>query len=85
VKIQNNVVGVIELSNELDIETVTEIFIRVNSQGAQLSQAEQAKAELMKSRPELNNDMITIGKVWIDRSFWVDGFFTYEWVNQSER
>jgi len=27
-KIENNMVGIIELSNELDIETVTEIFIR---------------------------------------------------------
>jgi len=44
---------------------------------AQLSQAEQAKAELMKNRPEIGTDMITIGEVWIDRSFWVDGFFTY--------
>ena len=44
---------------------------------AKLSQAEQAKAKLMKSRSDLNTDMITIGKVWIDRSFWVDGFFTY--------
>jgi hypothetical protein len=46
VKIQNNVVGVIELSNELDIETVTEIFIRVNSQGAQLSQADFAMSKI---------------------------------------
>lgn len=46
VKIQNNMVGVIELSNELDIETVTEIFIRVNSQGAQLSQADFAMSKI---------------------------------------
>lgn len=46
VKIQNNVIGVIELSNELDIETVTEIFIRVNSQGAQLSQADFAMSKI---------------------------------------
>jgi hypothetical protein len=46
VKVQNNVVGVIELSNELDIETVTEIFIRVNSQGAQLSQADFAMSKI---------------------------------------
>ncbi len=39
-QITNNHVGVIELAEDLDIETVTEIFIRVNSAGAQLSQAD---------------------------------------------
>jgi Protein of unknown function DUF262. len=34
-KIVNNHVGVIELAEDLDIETVTEIFIRVNSAGAE--------------------------------------------------
>ena len=33
-------VGVIELAEDLDIETVTEIFIRVNSAGTPLSQAD---------------------------------------------
>ena len=32
-KIINNHVGIIELADDLDIETVTEIFIRVNSAG----------------------------------------------------
>src|SRR2546423_944868 len=32
-KITNNHVGIIELADDLDIETVTEIFIRVNSAG----------------------------------------------------
>ncbi len=41
-KIINNHVGVIELAEDLDIETVTEIFIRVNSAGASLSQADFA-------------------------------------------
>ena len=45
-KIENNMVGIIELSNELDIETVTEIFIRVNSQGTQLSQADFAMSKI---------------------------------------
>lgn len=35
-----NHVGIIELAEDLDIETVTEIFIRVNSAGKQLSQAD---------------------------------------------
>lgn len=38
--ITNNHVGPIELAEDLDIETVTEIFIRVNSAGAELSQAD---------------------------------------------
>jgi len=33
-------VGLIELSGDLDIERVTEIFIRINSQGVELSQAD---------------------------------------------
>lgn len=45
-KITNNLVGVIELSDELDIETVTEIFIRVNSAGAELSQADFAMSKI---------------------------------------
>ena len=39
-KVINNHVGIIELSDDLDIETVTEIFIRVNSAGTELSQAD---------------------------------------------
>ncbi len=45
-KIVNNHVGVIELSEDLDIETVTEIFIRVNSAGAALSQADFAMSKI---------------------------------------
>ncbi len=33
-------IGLIELSGDLDIERVTEIFIRINSQGVELSQAD---------------------------------------------
>lgn len=42
----NNHVGVIELAEDLDIETVTEIFIRVNSAGAELSQADFAMSKI---------------------------------------
>lgn len=45
-KIINNHVGVIELAEDLDIETVTEIFIRVNSSGAELSQADFAMSKI---------------------------------------
>lgn len=45
-KIINNHVGVIELGDDLDIETVTEIFIRVNSAGVELSQADFAMSKI---------------------------------------
>lgn len=45
-KITNNHVGIIELSDDLDIETVTEIFIRVNSAGTELSQADFAMSKI---------------------------------------
>lgn len=45
-QIVNNHVGVIELADDLDIETVTEIFIRVNSAGTELSQADFAMSKI---------------------------------------
>lgn len=45
-KILNNHVGIIELAEDLDIETVTEIFIRVNSAGTGLSQADFAMSKI---------------------------------------
>lgn len=45
-KIVNNYVGMIELEENLDIETVTEIFIRVNSAGTDLSQADFAMSKI---------------------------------------
>jgi len=44
--ITNNQIGVIELASDLDIETVTEIFIRVNSAGVPLSQADFAMSKI---------------------------------------
>lgn len=44
--ITNNHVGVIELDDDLDIETVTQIFIRVNSAGVSLSQADFAMSKI---------------------------------------
>ncbi|WAV89937.1 DUF262 domain-containing protein [Oxalobacter aliiformigenes] len=44
--LSNNTVGYIELSSDLDIETVTEIFIRVNSAGVSLSQADFAMSKI---------------------------------------
>ena len=40
--IQNNSIGVITLAEDLDIDSVTEIFIRINSKGVVLSRAEFA-------------------------------------------
>ena len=45
-KIINNHVGIIDLADDLDIETVTEIFIRVNSAGTELSQADFAMSKI---------------------------------------
>jgi len=39
-------VGMIDLESDLDIETVTEIFIRINSQGVVLSQADFAMSKI---------------------------------------
>ena len=44
--IVNNHIGLIELHSELDIETVTEIFIRINSKGTVLSQADFAMSKI---------------------------------------
>lgn len=45
-RIINNHVGIIDLADDLDIETVTEIFIRVNSAGKELSQADFAMSKI---------------------------------------
>lgn len=45
-KMINNHVGVIDLAEDLQIETVTEIFIRVNSAGVELSQADFAMSKI---------------------------------------
>ncbi|MCL6576408.1 hypothetical protein [Kyrpidia sp.] len=44
--ITSNQIGLIELASDLDIETVTEIFIRVNSEGVPLSQADFAMSKI---------------------------------------
>lgn len=45
-QIRNNELGIIVLESSLDIETVTEIFIRVNSAGVPLSQADFAMSKI---------------------------------------
>ena len=44
--IVNNHIGLIELNSDLDIETVTESFIRINAQGVVLSQADFAMSKI---------------------------------------
>ncbi len=44
--IVNNSIGLIELNADLDIDAVTEIFIRINSQGVVLSQADFAMSKI---------------------------------------
>lgn len=44
--IVNNYIGLIELNADLDIDTVTEIFIRINSQGVVLNQADFAMSKI---------------------------------------
>ncbi|MFA7253499.1 MAG: DUF262 domain-containing protein [Patescibacteria group bacterium] len=47
--IKNKQIGFIELMESLDIETVTEIFIRINSKGVVLSQADFAMSKIASS------------------------------------
>jgi len=44
--IVNNYIGLIELNADLDIDTVTEIFIRINSKGVVLNQADFAMSKI---------------------------------------
>lgn len=46
VNIPKKQIGIIELAHDLDIDTVTEIFIRINSKGVVLSQADFAMSKI---------------------------------------
>lgn len=46
INIPKKQIGIIELAHDLDIETVTEIFIRINSKGVVLSQADFAMSKI---------------------------------------
>lgn len=50
-------IGLIELSPELDIETVTEIFIRINSKGVVLSQADFAMSKIAADTENGGNEL----------------------------
>jgi len=46
ISIQHKQIGVIDLAHDLDIDTVTEIFVRINSKGVALSQADFAMSKM---------------------------------------
>jgi hypothetical protein len=54
-KIINNHVGIIELAEDLDIAQVTEIFIRVNSKGVRLDQADFAMSKIASNEKYAGN------------------------------
>lgn len=56
-QIQNNNIGVIELSHQLDIAQVTEIFIRINSKGVVLSQSDFAMSKISADEKFGGNDI----------------------------
>lgn len=47
--IRNNSLGLIELNTDLDVETVAEIFVRINSQGVSLNAADFAMSKMAAS------------------------------------
>lgn len=55
--IKNNHIGLIELNSDLDIETVTEIFIRSNSQGTPLSQADFVMSKIASNETFGGNEL----------------------------
>ena len=55
--ILNNSLGLIELNADLDVEAVTEIFVRINSQGVALNAADFAMSKMAAS--ERHNGHLT--------------------------
>lgn len=56
-KIDTKQIGLIELNHDLDIDTVTEIFIRINSKGAVLSQADFAMSKIASAEKYGGSDL----------------------------
>jgi hypothetical protein len=57
VNIPKKQIGLIELAPDLDIETVTEIFIRINSKGVVLSQADFAMSKIATNTEYRGNEL----------------------------
>lgn len=55
--IKNIAIGRIELGSSLDIDTVTEIFVRINSEGVVLSQADFAMSKISVNEKYEGNDI----------------------------
>lgn len=56
-QVKNILIGRIELGSRLDIDTVTEIFIRINSKGVVLSQADFAMSKISVNEKYGGNDI----------------------------
>lgn len=57
VNIPRKQIGIIELAADLNIETVTEIFIRINSKGVVLSQADFAMSKIASNTEYNGNEL----------------------------
>ncbi|MBK7365587.1 MAG: DUF262 domain-containing protein [Nitrosomonas sp.] len=57
VNIPRKQIGIIELAADLDIETVTKIFIRINSKGVVLSQADFAMSKIASNTKYSGNEL----------------------------
>jgi len=57
VNIPKKQIGLIELASDLDIDTVTEIFIRINSKGVVLSQADFAMSKIASNTSYGGNEL----------------------------
>jgi len=57
INIPKKQIGLIELSPDLDIETVTEIFIRINSKGVVLSQADFVMSKIAADTENGGNEL----------------------------
>ncbi len=57
INIPKKQIGIIELAHDLDIETVTEIFIRINSKGVVLSQADFAMSKIATNTEYKGNEL----------------------------
>ena len=57
INIPKKQIGIIELAADLDIETVTEIFIRINSKGVVLSQADFAMSKIASNTAYNGNEL----------------------------
>jgi len=57
INIPKKQIGLIELAHDLDIETVTEIFIRINSKGVVLSQADFVMSKIASNTEYNGNEL----------------------------